>query len=373
VRDVAVVFATARPPEESAENVMTPPRVATLPEKLPDTSRATIASEVLADVAVVAELDTFNAVAMVASLVSAMAAEGSTSALMMRDEVNAPLPAALWRMPAVVNCAIFIPVNPPPLLPSVIDEAVVVPMASVPATILSSELRATPEDDTVMAVVAPLLPTAKFMASPEAAALLVDCKVSVDPGFTPPISFGAVITPEAKSPEASLATIADAVAEAVAVVALLSTLPAVNMVASLVSAMLAPTATSAFTIKDVVRTPAAELWTMPIEFRAGKVIGAPTCPRIREVVVPPPMVRTPVESMAAVVMLLRVIVPAEKLPEASRAMIVLATLRGVAVVAELDTLPAVAMVSSFVSAMAAAASTSALTIREEESNPPAAL
>jgi hypothetical protein len=57
-----------------------------------------------------------------------------------------------------------------------------------------------------------------------------------------------------------------------------------------------------------------------------------------------------------------VIVPAEKLPEASRATIALTVLALVAVVAELDTLPAVAMVASLVSAMAAAASTSVLVI-----------
>jgi hypothetical protein len=46
---------------------------------------------------------------------------------------------------------------------------------------------------------------------------------------------------------------------------------------------------------------------------------------------------------------LAVIVPAEKLPLASRATIALAVLELVAVVAELDTLPAVEIVSNFVS------------------------
>ena len=41
-------------------------------EKLPEASRATMAEAVLAFVAVVAELDTFNAVAIVLSLVSAI-------------------------------------------------------------------------------------------------------------------------------------------------------------------------------------------------------------------------------------------------------------------------------------------------------------
>jgi hypothetical protein len=48
-----------------------------------------------------------------------------------------------------------------------------------------------------------------------------------------------------------------------------------------------------------------------------------------------------------------VIVPAEKFPEPSRATIVLITLALLAVVAELETFPAVAMVANFVSAIAA--------------------
>ncbi len=51
--------------------------------KFPLASRATIADAVLASVAVVAELLTFPAVAMVASLVSTIAAVGLMSALTM--------------------------------------------------------------------------------------------------------------------------------------------------------------------------------------------------------------------------------------------------------------------------------------------------
>jgi hypothetical protein len=57
-----------------------------------------------------------------------------------------------------------------------------------------------------------------------------------------------------------------------------------------------------------------------------------------------------------------VTVPAEKLPEASRATIALAVFAFVAVVAELETLPAVAIVASLVSAIAALALMSAFTI-----------
>ena len=57
-------------------------------------------------------------------------------------------------------------------------------------------------------------------------------------------------------------------------------------------------------------------------------------------------------------MRLAITVPAEKLPDASRATIAFATLVLVAVVAELATLPAVLIVANFVSTIAAAGSTS---------------
>src|SRR5204863_190066 len=53
-----------------------------------------------------------------------------------------------------------------------------------------------------------------------------------------------------------------------------------------------------------------------------------------------------------------VIVPAEKLPDASRATIALAVFALIAVVAELATFPAVLIVANFVSTIAAAGSTS---------------
>src|SRR5207247_2342764 len=66
---------------------------------------------------------------------------------------------------------------------------------------------------------------------------------------------------------------------------------------------------------------------------------------------------------------LAIMVPAVKLPDASRATIAFAVLRLVAVVAELATLPAVLIVANLVSTIAAAGSTSALTINELESKP----
>src|ERR1044071_8708149 len=68
-----------------------------------------------------------------------------------------------------------------------------------------------------------------------------------------------------------------------------------------------------------------------------------------------------------------VIVPAEKLPDASRLTIAFAVLAFVAVVAELATLPAVLIVANLVSTIAAPAATSAFTIREVDKFPDASL
>ena len=64
---------------------------------------------------------------------------------------------------------------------------------------------------------------------------------------------------------------------------------------------------------------------------------------------------------------------AEKLPEPSRNTMVFGVLVLVAVVAELATLPAVEIVANFVSTIAAAGSTSALTINELDKFPDASL
>jgi hypothetical protein len=68
-----------------------------------------------------------------------------------------------------------------------------------------------------------------------------------------------------------------------------------------------------------------------------------------------------------------VIVPAEKLPDASRATMAFAVFALVAVVAELATLPVVEIVASFVSTIPADADTSASTIRELDKFPDALL
>src|SRR5690606_6923480 len=70
---------------------------------------------------------------------------------------------------------------------------------------------------------------------------------------------------------------------------------------------------------------------------------------------------------------LATIVPALKLPEPSRNTIVFGVFKLVAVVAELDTLPAVEIVANLVSTIAAAGLTSAFTINELDKFPDASL
>jgi hypothetical protein len=202
VRDVVVPAPMARTVAEFRLVAVIPPAA-----KLPEPSRATMELDTLDAVAVVAELATLLAVVSWASLVSAMAAEGSTSALTIKDDVNSPL-ASLWRIPAVVNCDIVMPVNPPVLLPNEREVARVPAMLMAPAKSKLGVLRL----------------------------------------------FNVIVFAE-KLPETSRATIANAVLTAVAVVAELATLPAVAMVANFVSAMAAAASTSALTIKDDVNAP----------------------------------------------------------------------------------------------------------------------
>ena len=68
--------------------------------KFPDASRATIKFAVAAAVAVVAELLTLPAVAMVASLVSTMAAEAEMSALTIKEDDTRPVVTATCKIPA---------------------------------------------------------------------------------------------------------------------------------------------------------------------------------------------------------------------------------------------------------------------------------
>ena len=117
------------------------------------------------------------------------------------------------------------------------------------------------------------------------------------------------------------------------------TLPAVEIVASFVSAIAAAELISALTIESAVIAVDIVISALPLNDVAVPV----TSPLIAIVLA--------VCSVVAVVALpLRaaLIVPAEKFPLASRATIALTVLALVAVVAELDTLPAVEIVANLV-------------------------
>ena len=93
-------------------------------EKFPEASRATIADAVLAFVAVVAELETFDAVEMVANLVSTIAADALISALTM--------------VPSVIIVLVTVPVSPVvTTVPVTAGKVrVVVPAAAVASTVV---------------------------------------------------------------------------------------------------------------------------------------------------------------------------------------------------------------------------------------------
>ena len=218
----------------------------------------------------------------------------------------------------------------------------------------------------------------------------------------------AVIVPAEKLPDASRATIAFAVLALVAVVAEFATLPAVEIVANFVSIIPAAAAISAFTIRELDKLPEASLCTIPGLVNADIEITPPEAIFIRskplvlndklseladkpEVVLPVntsdgnavvpagnckvPVIVSPVRNTLseAAPRRLAIIVPALKLPNASRATMVFAVLRFVAVVAELATLPAVEIVASLVSTIPAAGSISALTIKDVDKLPDASL
>lgn len=150
----------------------------------------------------------------------------------------------------------------------------------------------------------------------------------------------AVIVPAEKFPEASLLTIVDAVLRDVELFARVT-----------------PEATLEDDIPPTVETTVA-LW-IPV-----------TSPE-RE----PEKLVDVIEEVEEVAFPLReaVMVPAEKLPEASLVTIADGVLDDVAEVAEFETFPVVVIVASFVSTIAADVETSAFVIREEDKLPEALL
>ena len=135
-----------------------------------------------------------------------------------------------------------------------------------------------------------------------------------------------------------------------------------------------PIACEPFVLIDKVLADGAErpVVVLPVKLRLGAAaVPAANC---RLPVMVSPVVSTFNEALPVTVPVrFAVIVPAEKLPDASRATIVLAVFVFVAVVAEFATLPAVLIVASLVSTIAAAGSTSVFTISELDNNPDALL
>ena len=175
----------------------------------------------------------------------------------------------------------------------------------------------------------------------------------------------AIIVPALKLPDASRSTIVFGVLRLVAVVAEFDTFPAVEIVASLVSTIPAAGSTSAFTIKELDKFPNASLCTIPALVNASieivppedifnrsnplvlnerlpvladkPVVVLPVNINEGKAVVPAGNCKAPViispdlsTLLEALPVRFAVTVPAEKLPDASRATMVLAVLSGVA-------------------------------------------
>jgi len=369
-------------------------------EKLPELSRATIALAVLLLVAVVAELATLPAVEMVANLVSTIAAAGSTSAFTINELDNSPA-ELLCTTPAVVNASM---VTPDALMficsaPLISNDNTFAVAADKPVLVLPVNL-----SDGAAAVPAGNC-NAPVIVSPALSTFNDAAPVTLPVTF--PVKL-AVMVPAEKLPEASRATMAFAELVLVAVVAEFATLPAVLIVANLVSTIAAAASTSALTINELDKLPEASLCTTPAVVNASietvppaaifkrssafvlndnapaladkPVVVLPVNTNDGNAVVPagncnvPVMVSPAFNTLAdAAPVKLAVMVPAEKLPELSRATIALAVLLLVAVVAEFATLPAVLIVANLVSTIAADGDTSALTINELDNNPVASL
>jgi|SRR5579872_2884447 len=218
----------------------------------------------------------------------------------------------------------------------------------------------------------------------------------------------ATTVPALKFPELSRSTIVFGVFVLVAVVAEFATLPAVEIVANLVSTIAAAGSTSALTINELVNNPDELLCTTPAVVNPSSVspdeltficstpltsndntfaVAAESPVLVLPVncndgtaAVPAGNVNAPVIVSPdlstfndAAPVKLAVIVPAEKLPDASRATIAFAVFALVAVVAEFATLPAVLIVASLLSVIAADDEISAFTINELDNNPDALL
>src|SRR4029434_977283 len=362
--------------------------------------------------------------------VSTIAADADTSASTINDVESKPV-ASLCTTPSVLNSEI---ISDPLIISSVtriapaeklpdasrftIALAVFALVAALASTVAAATLAAVCPP-TKLTTVAPCVPVPSPINDP----LKLVAVVAV---VALPLKF-AVIVPAAKLPDPSRKTMVFAVFALVAVVAEFATLPAVLMVASLVSTIAAAGSTSASTISDVESKPVASLCTTPsvlnseiisdpliissvtlispaekppVAVRLTMVLAvfalvaalastvaaatlAAVCPPTKLTTVAPcvpvtspindPLKLVAVVAVVALPLKFAVIVPAAKLPDPSRKTMVFAVFALVAVVAEFATLPAVLIVASLVSTIAAAGSTSASIISELESKPVASL
>ena len=116
--------------------------------KLPDASRATIAEAVFADAAVVAVFDTFDAVEIVASFVSTIAALALMSALTITPAAMAvakdPVPLPVTSpVRVIVWSPVFVPLRFDPVtapVAAIVDEAVIVVAATVEGLLAPSDV-----------------------------------------------------------------------------------------------------------------------------------------------------------------------------------------------------------------------------------------
>jgi hypothetical protein len=231
-------------------------------EKLPDESRATIALAVFALVAVVAEFATLPAVLMVANFESAIAADDEISALTINELDNNPA-ALLCTTPAPLNGIIVavllitvsvILIKPAAKLPLASRLTIVLAVSRLVAAFASTVAAATFAADcppTVLTTVALCVPVTSPDNDPEKL-------VAVVAVVALPLKL-AVIVPAEKLPDESRATMSFAVFALVAVVAEFATLPAVLMVANLLSAIAAAGSISALTINELDNNPDALL------------------------------------------------------------------------------------------------------------------
>jgi len=359
-------------------------------EKLPDASRAIIALAVFALVAVVAEFATLPAVEIVANLLSVIAADELIS-LFTINELDKLPEESLCTTPAVVNPSIEI-VPPEDIFncstPLVLKDKLPV-LADKPLVVLPVN---TNDGNAVVPAGSCKIPV---IVSPALSTLRDALPVTFP--TTLPVRL-ALIVPAEKLPELSRTTISLATLE-------------LEIFANL-SLVIVAAVISASTINELVNNPAALLCTTPAVVNPSIVrpdelrfiCSAPlisndntfaVAAEIPEVVLPVNLrdgaAAVPAGNCNAPVMVspalstfndaapvtfpvkFAVIVPAEKLPDASRATIALAVLALVAVVAEFATLPAVLIVANLLSTIPAFAAISLLTINELDKLPDASL